>query len=59
MTSNQKLELSREIRQWVGIGVSVLGGAVVLAPEQTKNFLGSTGRKIKDFTTKLNRVGKE
>ena len=59
MTSNQKLELSREIRQWAGIFVSLLGGAAVLAPNETKNFLGNVGRKIRNTAEKLNSIGEK
>lgn len=52
MSINQKLETSREIRQWVGIGIStislVVGVWYLVDPEGLK-------RTVNKFTNKLRR----
>lgn len=51
MSTNQKLELSREIRQWIGTGLSV--GSVIfmswmfLAPESFQKTLDTVQKKFK------------
>ena len=50
MSTTQKIELSREIRQWIGVGLSMLGIALTayacIAPEQFNNKVEKLRRKL-------------
>ena len=48
MTTNQKLETSREIRQWVGIGLK-LGTVALMAYHYIPNFKNWVDCKIADY----------
>lgn len=48
MTKAQKLETSREIRQWIKLGLSALGIAAVVNPEGTKQAIQKGVDKIKN-----------
>lgn len=51
MSTNQKLELSREIRQWIGTGLSVgsiiVMGWMFIAPESFQKTLDTVQKKFK------------
>ena len=51
MSTNQKLELSREIRQWIGTGLSVgsviLMGWMFIAPKSFQNTIEKIQKKFK------------
>lgn len=51
MTKTQKIEASREIRQWIKLGLSALGIAAVVNPEGTKKTIGKCVDKVKNFNT--------
>ena len=50
MSTNQKLEISREIRQWIGTGISI--GSIIfaafmfMAPNRFGDFLESLQKKF-------------
>lgn len=50
MSTTNKIELSREIRQWVGVGMSAIGFAVMayacIAPEKFQEKVEKLKKKL-------------
>lgn len=62
MTTTQKIELSREIRQWIGIGTPVIiAGLYLLTVKNGKDIdatkMTEMRRTVSDLTSSFNRIG--
>lgn len=53
-STTQKIEISREVRQWVGLGV----GAYLMSPK-FREFANKVGNTVKDGSLKIFKDVKE